>query len=478
VRERGPGRASDRGAGTLEYLGVLAVAAILVTGLVVGVRSFDLRAVVSGALCDIGSAFTQAGDCGGADTPTYYDGAEDDGEGLTAGAPTGGAGSGGGAEQGDEEDAGAPEYANASDDRGEVDRDRVAESLADLRDALEGGFLGVRAGDLEDARDAAEGLNGPELDALIAAMDDEELEHWVGQMEDGWLLGGWSREERRELWELLASRASKQTLDRIAQFTDELQPSFDGVGGDGARDDPASPSNTAEYGEVAHELFIGSVGPEDASQGMIGDCWWIASMMAVAQADPQVIRDAITANPNGTYTVHLYRDGERVAVTVTPEMVLMPDGRPAFVSNDGGGEPYELWPMVLEKALALEYGDYAEIEGGWPSVGMTALTGRESTSHGTEDLSIEDLASTVDGGGAVGLASLTPDDARKSAYYRQDAGADRLYANHAYYVQSVDVKAGTVTLVNPWGIAGYPPITMPYDDYQEQFRQVDVNEVS
>ncbi|MCM0639724.1 C2 family cysteine protease [Cellulomonas wangsupingiae] len=465
----------ERGAGTLEYVGVIVVAAVLVVAVIAGVRSTGAAQHVAAAVCDIRSAFSQAGDCGGDDAPTTYDG--QDGDGLTAGAP-GGSGEVPAGEEQEQDDAPSPDYVNAADEREEADPERVADALEELRDALEGGFFGVRAGDLEDARDAVEDLNGRELDALIASMDDEELERWVSQMEDGWLLGGWSREERRELWELLASRASKATLDRLSGFTDELQPSFEGVGGDGARDDPQSPANVAEFGEVAHDLFVGTVRPQDVSQGMIGDCWWIASMMAVAQADPQVIRDAITTNPNGTYTVHLYRDGQRVAVTVTPDMVLMPDGTPAFVSNDGAGPPYELWPMVLEKALALEYGDYEQIEGGWPSDGMTALTGRESTSHGTGDLSIQQLASTLSDGGAIGVASLEPEDAKKSTYYQQDAGANRLFANHAYYVQSVDVKGGTVTLVNPWGIAGNPPITMPYTDYLEQFRQVDVNEVS
>ena len=59
----------------------------------------------------------------------------------------------------------------------------------------------------------------------------------------------------------------------------------------------------------------------------------MTSMMAVAQADPSVIRDAITLNANGTYTVRLYADGDAVDVTVTPEMVLMPDGSPAFAAN-------------------------------------------------------------------------------------------------------------------------------------------------
>ncbi|MGY4643447.1 C2 family cysteine protease [Cellulomonas sp. URHB0016] len=237
---------------------------------------------------------------------------------------------------------------------------------------------------------------------------------------------------------------------------------------------PTSPANTGKYGEVEHSLFVGSVSPTDVSQGQIGDCWYMASMMAVAQADPDLIRQAITQNANGSYTVRLYPDGKAVNVTVTPDMVLMSNGDPAFASNDGRVSPYELWPMVLEKALAVQYGDYDEIEGGYTEVGMTLLTGVPSEHHDTDDLSIGDLAGVLADGGAIGLSSLPNDD---NPYYKDDKGVDQLHSHHAYYVQSVDVKNGTVTVVNPWGIASYPPITMDYDDYVDAFRAVDTNAV-
>ncbi|WP_046528997.1 C2 family cysteine protease [Cellulomonas sp. FA1] len=470
----------DAGAGAVEYVGVIVLVVLVVAGALAAVRASGVGTTLAERVtCAVRSIGTQAGDCGGDDAPTRYgDDADDDG--VRAPAPAADGASGGGS--GDPADgAGSAEYANAATDRQEADPARVDAALDDVRDALEGGFWGVRGGDLEDARTAVAGLNGREVDALVAAMSDAELEHWVEQMEEGWLFGGWSREERRELWELLASRASKETLDRFAAVTDELQPSFADLGGDGARDDPESVRNVAEYGEVPHQLYVGGVDPADIQQGAIGDCWWMASLGAVAQADPGVIRDAITVNENGSYTVRLYDDGRPVDVTVSPEMVLV-DGAPAlarspqYLLDDDRTLGYEVWPMVMEKALALHYGDYAAIEGGWPSVGMETLTGRPSTSHDPGDVSLQRLADTLDDGGAIGVASLTTDGAKKSPYYAADAST-RLYANHAYYVQEVDVEAGTVTLVNPWGLRSYAPVTLPYADYLQQFRQVDMNEV-
>ncbi|MCC2320506.1 C2 family cysteine protease [Cellulomonas xiejunii] len=472
----------ERGAGTLEYLGVVVVAALLVVAVITGVRSAAVAQHVTAALCDIRSAFSQAGDCGDEDVPTTYDG--QDGDGLTAGAPgrSGEAPAGDGQEQ---DDTSSPDYVNAADDREEADPERVADALAEVRDALEGGFFGVRAGDLEDAREAVEDLNGREIDALIASMDDEELKRWVSQMEDGWLLGGWSREERRELWELLASRASKETLDRLAQHTEELQPSFHGVGGDGARESPASPANSGRYGEVPHDLVIDGVAPSDVMQGALGDCWFQVGLMAVAQADPTLIEEAITRNPNGSYTVRLFEDGEPVHVTVTPEMVLMPDGSTAFshagprLLDDNRTLAHELWPLVMEKALAVHWeNDYAALEYNHPSVAFELLTGTPAQMARVDagQVAPQDLARVLDGGGLVAVG--TPADRGDLPdIFDRPAEQGGLVGQHAYVLAAADAEAGTLTFVNPWSWS-LPHVTVTYAEYEQYFSGVYVSEAT
>lgn len=476
---------SEQGAGSVEYVGVVVLVVAIVAGVVMAVRVSSVgETLAQRVTCAVRALGTQAGDCGGADTPTYYDGSDvpSGGDGDSAPGPDRGARptspSGGAAT-----DPAGSNFTNAADDRPAADQGRVDDALGDVRDALDGGFWGVRGGDLADARDAVEGLNGREIDALVAGMSDDELEDWVGQMEDGWLLGGWSRDERRELWELLASRASKETLDRLAGFTDELQPSFSTVGGDKARAKPKSPRNAGVYGEIPHDLFVQGPSAQDIAQGSIGNCWWMASLGAVAHADPGLIEDAITVNANGSYTVRLYEDGKPVDVTVTPEMVLV-DGAPALARSpeyllaDNKTKGYELWPMVMEKALALHYGDYEKTEGGTADVGLETLTGVPSTNHDPGDLGIDDLARILDDGGAIGLSSLAQGKGNDLPTYQPAAGVDMLHRGHAYYVSAVDTEKGTVTVVNPWGTASYPPITMSLDDFDASFRQVRVNEVN
>ncbi|MCY7399612.1 MAG: hypothetical protein LH477_01385 [Nocardioides sp.] len=446
----------DAGAGALEYAGVLAVGATVIALVVTAVLAVapDLDEKVA---CGVRSVLSQEGACAGQDdSPTSYE----------AGAPPG---------DGD--------YANASGGRGEVDPGRVGAGLDRVRDALGGGWAGVREGELRAIYDTLDGLNGPEVDALVAALTDDELRQLVDEMGDGWLGGGWDRDDRRLFWNLLAQKASRATLDRLAGFTEELRPGFGTVGGDSAREDPESVANQSGYAELDHDLFGADPGepavhPNDVRQGAIGDCWFIASMMAVAQTHPELIENAITANSNGSYTVTLYRDGEPVQYTLTPDMVLGPNGTSAFVDDPRRSETTELWPLLLEKAMAQHAGSYGDIEGDWPDRALDALTGRPTTTidPGGDLPSVQELDRYLQDGGAVAMGSLFDKDGHP--LYGRSPTDGGLVTGHAYYVQSVDTAAGTVTVVNPWGIADYPPITMSYEDFTQAFSRYHLNEVA
>lgn len=89
-------------------------------------------------------------------------------------------------------------------------------------------------------------------------------------------------------------------------------------------------------------------------------------MMGVAQTHPELLERNIRENANRSFTVTLYDDGKPVPVTVLRDMVLRPDGSPAFVGDPRAGQQTELWPLVLEKAMALHAGDFEDIEGDTP----------------------------------------------------------------------------------------------------------------
>ncbi|GAB4069405.1 hypothetical protein GCM10028777_31230 [Angustibacter speluncae] len=439
----------EGGAATLEYVAVLVAVAVVVG--VVGASVAATRPdVVQAVECTVRGFLEGDDGCDDGGGPTTYD--------ATPAAPPPG--------QGD--------YGNAQGGRGEVDPRRVDDAVGSVRDSLDGGWDGTRQDDLRDIYDTLAGLNGPELDAAIAELSDDELRRLVEQMEEGWFGGGWSREDRRLFWNMLAEKGNRTTLDRLSRYTDELRPDFSQVGGDSAREDPESIANQSDWGELDHVLFEqdGSetaIHPNDVSQGALGDCWFIAPMMALAQQNPGLIERAIRPNPNGSFTVTLYQDGQPVQYVVTPDMVIGPDGSSAFVDDPRRGEQTELWPLVLEKAMAMHAGSYADIEGDWPDRALGALTGQETTNYdGGGDLpGIEALDRYVADGGVVAMSSLF--DADGHDRYSQPPNDGGLVTGHAYYVQSVDPAAGTVTVVNPWGISDYPPITMSYEEFTRDF---------
>ncbi len=484
----------ERGQGTLEYVGIVVVAALLVAAIVLTDTGARVRTEVA---CQVRNIVTQAGSCGSeSGAPTTYDASGSSGTGSggpgVSGTPPDasqpgsdepgmvepGDGGGSGTSPGGWENADPATYEP-------VDPDVVDDAADTFRDKLDGGWNGVRSGELSDISDMLEDLSGPELDAVIASMSDDELRQWLDELDDGMVGSGWSRERRRELWNMIAAKASAATMRRLDQFTDEVQPEFDSVGGDDARDDPDSPVHDADYTEVPHELFAGDpddadeppVDPSDLNQGMIGDCWLIASIGAIVNTNPELVEEMIRANDNGTYTVTLYEDGEAVEITVTPDIPTV-DGDPLFADNpddsDAGEDTHELWPHLIEKAAAQHYGDYEDLEGDWPSKALELLSGRDVETHEADWFGLDDpdppsagdLDSLLDGGGAVLVST-----AHENLTSLYDDGT--IVSGHAYYVQSVDPDNGTVTIVNPWGLDNHPPITMTYDEFEASFIRFD-----
>lgn len=456
----------ERGQGTLEFLGVLVVAAILIGSLVLAVTG-SAHSVGQAVGCTIRSIATQSGSCGANIPPTEYN---PDGPGVGGTPPdqVPPVGDGGGSPV-------PVSWDGASTDSSDqpYDQDKVDKGVGTFKDQLHGGFFGVRSGDLQDIQHMLEGLSGPELDAVIAGMSDKELKHWVDELDDGMFGSGWSRDRRRQLWNVIAAKASPATMRRLAKFTDEIEPAFKDVGGDDAHDGD-SPVDHAKYTQVPHQLFVDGADPHDLAQGQIGDCWLIASMAALANGDPAQIQHIIHQNPNGTYTVTLYDDGHAVEVTVTPDIPTV-DGDPVFADDSAVGPDgvYELWPQILEKAAAQYYGNYADLEGDWPSKALQLFTGKDVDTYDSDWFGLDDpdppsltsLNKVLDNGGAV---LVSTDNKNRNKLYK----AGSIVQGHAYYV--LGISNGMVELANPWGIDAYPPLWLTYSEFEDSFIRYDI----
>lgn len=141
------------------------------------------------------------------------------------------------------------------------------------------------------------------------------------------------------------------------------------------------------------------IDPGDVRQGAIGDCWLIAAMSCLANYPEEV--EALFAPgcrrygsaaiwesaPDGRYTLQLFehrRHGfikveidERVPVKKPGPRCYYPGwehlaaGLPIFAKPSN----VEVWPLLLEKAMAKLFGGYRALSGGHESAAFRAFTG-------------------------------------------------------------------------------------------------------
>jgi hypothetical protein len=224
--------------------------------------------------------------------------------------------------------------------------------------------------------------------------------------------------------------------------------------------------------------------PTDITQGSIGDCYFLAGLIAVAHATPDLLKNNISENSDGTYNVRLYRrevtegilwDSVNFVSVVYQLYPTFPTtaGGTDTASPDAGTKPphayggdsnvsgdIELWVRLYEKAYALMRGSYSAISsGGSREEALEVLTGQEYSflaSQGSspwytndEDyiknrvisMMEENIPVTAGTGGLV-LSNLSDE----MQTYAQD---NDIAVPHAYGVVFADESK--VRVRNPWG---------------------------
>lgn len=274
---------------------------------------------------------------------------------------------------------------------------------------------------------------------------------------------------------ILANRASNEVAEWLQMDTRSVQ-SFR----DCATTKTLAPGATLFLqGDGDH----GEIDINDVSQGGLGDCYMIASLAAVAQQNPDLIKKMIRDNGDGSYTVTFYEKNQFIGIE-TPgftkkEITVKLDGSEYAEFGDSTDQNQEVWVRVIEKGYAEWKGGYSAIEGGWPHNALEAITGIDSVNYTPSSLKIDDLASALKSGGAVTAGTFRdvtlgpidlPDITDSSSYYTNN----QLIQGHAYTVTAVDSAAGTVTVRNPWG-GSNAYFTLPFADFQKNFSTVQAN---
>ncbi|MFT4625856.1 MAG: hypothetical protein ACI8PZ_004527 [Myxococcota bacterium] len=229
-----------------------------------------------------------------------------------------------------------------------------------------------------------------------------------------------------------------------------------------------------------------AVDPNDAKQGALGDCYLIAGMIAVARANPESIADLIVDNGDGTFdvTLHIresrYGKPKAVVTTIDGRIPAKASGSPLYAKTGDSAEGQtELWPALLEKAVAQQKGSYDLISGGNIATDFQfhgaseLLTGKDegymSTSGMDEDDALLHMAIALEDNKPVTCDSknMSEDEA-----LTREATALNVYGNHAYCPEVVDLDARTIDLTNPWGSSHVS--ALPVADFMRYYRSIRV----
>jgi multidrug efflux pump subunit AcrA (membrane-fusion protein) len=197
------------------------------------------------------------------------------------------------------------------------------------------------------------------------------------------------------------------------------------------------------------ELTVKGFGVDDALQGQVGDCYFIAALASVAKTHPELLAKAVKTNRDGTYTVTFFENkkgpGPLEPVSITIDGTFA--NRSGRLEYAAARETKELWPMIFEKAYAAWKGGFDAIEAGMSATALEALTGTKPdffavTSNSNPTELWNNLKKVTSGGGCVVALSKPWDPSEQG-----------VVADHAYTLLGVEEKNGQkfVQLRNPWG---------------------------
>ncbi|MDB5291269.1 MAG: Alkaline phosphatase [Phycisphaerales bacterium] len=214
--------------------------------------------------------------------------------------------------------------------------------------------------------------------------------------------------------------------------------------------DPAVSNSSLHYQDFSSDPLFSAAGPSenDIYQGQVGDCWFLATLSAIAKTDPALIRNDVTAVGDGTFEVNLKHSGVAATVRVDGLLPVTSWGTLAYA---GLGAENSIWVAIVEKAYATirtSADSYDSMNSGWMDEAFYAFAKPSMTTSRVYDgqalLSAIQTDLTLNKAVVIGIG--TPAD-----------GAP-LIGSHAYTIDHVitDSSGTAIGLVlrNPWGVDG------------------------
>ncbi len=208
--------------------------------------------------------------------------------------------------------------------------------------------------------------------------------------------------------------------------------------------DPRLAAGATGTKNFAGNVLFADDGPtaDDVAQGNLGDCYYLATLGAIAEVEPSKIRESIVDLGDGTYAVQFKKAGNDLFVRVDADLAV--NGNTLAYADLGVQD--SMWVALMEKAFAYVrtgVASYASIEAGWMSEAASVLGVTSNSIYSTTSATslMNTLAAELTNGKAVTFATMPT------------INGSNLVGGHAYQV--IAATATTLTLRNPWAIDGY-----------------------
>lgn len=216
------------------------------------------------------------------------------------------------------------------------------------------------------------------MDLLPKEKENAEIRHLaVGHYttdENGWIVTSQGRRPMRYQEELASFESVVQGVSAGGRWVDPDTPL-------GTENVPVAwkwPEEVWNPLCVTPTLFREGGTASDVTQGKCGSCWFLADLCVVAM-HPSLMDGLVVAHDaeRGVYCFRFFTlSGEERRVCVDsriPVAIDAPYFKPAYASSK---EPGELWPTLIEKAMAKVCGgSYQSISGGLVARGISGLLG-------------------------------------------------------------------------------------------------------
>ena len=223
--------------------------------------------------------------------------------------------------------------------------------------------------------------------------------------------------------------------------------------------------------------LFSSSGPtmDDLYQGAVGDCYFLATLGAVANTNPDWIEQSIVDFGDGTFGVRFMTEaGNQEFVRVDGDLAVnyTQDGG-STLAYTGFGEGGSIWAPLMEKAWTFARDrvnsdtpvaetSYHNISGGWMDEPMIALGGVDVYNNEPNE------SPFYDGYDMLDWIDAELSQGKALTYATNSQPVSKMVAAHAYTIVGV-VQANDgqwyLELRNPWGTDGHSSVDSADDGY-------------